>query len=1095
MLEIKHVSKTYCPKKGVPVKALDDVSLKFEDRGMVFILGKSGSGKSTLLNVLGGLDKADSGEFIIKGKSSNDFTQSDFDSYRNTFIGFIFQEYNILPEFTVGANIALAMELQGKKASDDALNEILEEVDLVGYGNRKPNELSGGQKQRVAIARALIKEPEMIMADEPTGALDSNTGKQVFDTLKKLSEKKLVLIVSHDRDFAELYADRIIELKDGKIISDVSKTSLAPNSLSEGVSVVDDKVIRIKKGYKLTNKDLDLINGYLSRGGDDDTLISFDGKKNVEIKKALKINEEGGKDEFLDTKPEDVKTREYTKEESKLIRSKLPYRNSLKIGASGLKSKPVRLVFTILLCMVAFTLFGLADTMAAYNKFTTYEQSIIDTQIQGAAFTKAKRVKSDWDENYYYTNSALFNDNDIKKVKDGSGVNVTPVYVNGERGNATINLSNSMTDTDKLDSENSFSFYTGEAAGYVEMTQEDLGKAGLTLVENSRLPEKEGEIAVTQYIYEMYKLAGLQYVDPNTEKTVNAEIKSVSDLLGKPLTFTDRYSSENSKTYSIVGVIDTHFDSSKFDDYKPDAQKKEPNMLTDMLLSSELSVKLTYSYHNLLFVYPGTIAKMVELKQTNVTTVATGKYLDRSSFNMQSEKNNDYTSFYANFVAKLSDIKDKDAIVWTDGTPKTTLAKNEVIVPYTISYENDRAIKAETEQWFTEQFGETYTNWAEDNSGGLTLVNIIYSFPEWAIRKEVEQAKAWKTNSALETFLLDFGDWENNKYQYCEWNDGDYVETEESKNKFFVDKYTEYLRNMSSYDYRTEKSVKCGLAENPYGDSGLIIMRPYLKRFYELENIKNKVPETGNIYMYNDAEGKSVYDETYTIVGYLLPSADMVVHSGDNYSLEIRENNYAVVSDENYNFYSGERGYYSFVIGNMPYNDHAAVAKIVKFNYDIHDGDVLYELQNEVSMMIDNVNGLVETLSQVFLYIGIGFAVFAALMLFNFISVSISYKKREIGILRAVGARSSDVFGIFFNESMIITIINFVLSSVVTFIVVNVINNVIRNQYGFALTLLTIGIRQFALILAVGVLVAFVASFLPVMRIAKKRPIDAIQNR
>lgn len=256
MLEIKNVSKTYRPKKGVPVKALDNVSLKFEDKGMVFILGKSGSGKSTLLNVLGGLDRADEGEFIIKGKSSKDFSQSDFDSYRNTFIGFIFQEYNILPEFTVGANIALAMELQGKKATTEALNEILEEVDLTGYGNRKPNELSGGQKQRVAIARALIKKPEMIMADEPTGALDSNTGKQVFDTLKKLSREKLVLVVSHDRDFAELYADRIIELKDGKVISDVSKTSVTPDVVNEGVSVVDDKIIHIQRDTGLRKRTL-----------------------------------------------------------------------------------------------------------------------------------------------------------------------------------------------------------------------------------------------------------------------------------------------------------------------------------------------------------------------------------------------------------------------------------------------------------------------------------------------------------------------------------------------------------------------------------------------------------------------------------------------------------------------------------------------------------------------------------------------------------------------------------------------------------------------------------------------------------------------
>ena len=198
MLEVKNLIKKYSGKGGVTVKALDDVSVKFPETGMVFLLGRSGSGKSTLLNVAGGLDKPDGGEVIVKGRSSKNFSAADFDSYRNTFVGFVFQEYNILNEFTIEQNIALALQLQNKPNDKKAVNDLLKLVDLEGYGKRKPNTLSGGQKQRVAIARALIKNPEIIMADEPTGALDSNTGKQVLDTLKKLSETKLVIVVSHD---------------------------------------------------------------------------------------------------------------------------------------------------------------------------------------------------------------------------------------------------------------------------------------------------------------------------------------------------------------------------------------------------------------------------------------------------------------------------------------------------------------------------------------------------------------------------------------------------------------------------------------------------------------------------------------------------------------------------------------------------------------------------------------------------------------------------------------------------------------------------------------------------------------------------------
>lgn len=220
MLEVKNLRKRYKTSKKVVTEALNDVSLKFGDKGMVFVLGKSGSGKSTLLNVLGGLDTCDSGEIIINGKTSSTFKQSDYDSYRNTYIGFIFQEFNVIDNFTIGKNIALALQLQQKEASSDTINDILKKVDLEGYADRYPNELSGGQKQRVAIARALVKNPEIIMADEPTGALDSSTGEQIFDTLKELSKEKLVIVVSHDRDAAEKYADRIIEFKDGKVISD-----------------------------------------------------------------------------------------------------------------------------------------------------------------------------------------------------------------------------------------------------------------------------------------------------------------------------------------------------------------------------------------------------------------------------------------------------------------------------------------------------------------------------------------------------------------------------------------------------------------------------------------------------------------------------------------------------------------------------------------------------------------------------------------------------------------------------------------------------------------------------------------------------------
>ena len=222
MIEFKNVNKIYKTKKGIETKALNNINLKIGNIGMVFIVGKSGSGKSTMLNLLGGLDAITSGELLINNQNISNFKNKQYDAYRNTYIGFIFQEFNILEEYNVYENINLALKLQNKKSTKEQIDKLLNKLGLENLGGRKINELSGGQKQRVAIARALIKDPKIILADEPTGNLDQTSSKQIFELLKEISKEKLVIVVSHDMEAAATYADRIIELKDGNIIHDTN---------------------------------------------------------------------------------------------------------------------------------------------------------------------------------------------------------------------------------------------------------------------------------------------------------------------------------------------------------------------------------------------------------------------------------------------------------------------------------------------------------------------------------------------------------------------------------------------------------------------------------------------------------------------------------------------------------------------------------------------------------------------------------------------------------------------------------------------------------------------------------------------------------
>ena len=223
MLQVKNIYKEY--KTGNLVqKALDDVSLNFRDNEFVAILGPSGSGKTTLLNIIGGLDRYDKGDLIINGISTKKYKDRDWDSYRNHTIGFVFQSYNLIPHQTILANVELALTISGEPRNIRKKKAIkaLEQVGLADHIHKKPNQLSGGQMQRVAIARALVNNPDIILADEPTGALDSDTSIQVMNLLKEVANDRLVIMVTHNPELAESYATRIVKLRDGKILSDTN---------------------------------------------------------------------------------------------------------------------------------------------------------------------------------------------------------------------------------------------------------------------------------------------------------------------------------------------------------------------------------------------------------------------------------------------------------------------------------------------------------------------------------------------------------------------------------------------------------------------------------------------------------------------------------------------------------------------------------------------------------------------------------------------------------------------------------------------------------------------------------------------------------
>ena len=364
MLEIKNIYKTYSSKNGVTHRALENVSLKFANKGLIFILGKSGSGKSTLLNIIGGLDDYDRGEVIFNGKNMREFKEEDFNYYRNSCIGFIFQEFNLINSLSVYDNVALSLDLQNKEIDEKKIDEILKQVNVDSLKNRKVNELSGGQKQRVAIARALIKDPKIILADEPTGSLDSENSEAISEIIKDLSKDRLVIVVTHNKELAYQYGDRIIEIKDGFVLKDLMRKDVSEEKVEKS-TLASSSLVIVPENQKISEENINDLNVTISEKRQDYYLLVDSNKNRVmslypNVKEI--IDDEKSKEVFAPYhhKKGDVEKLETTK-------YSLSTKKGIKLGLANVKRKVGKLFFTILLAIISVLITGVASNISSYT--------------------------------------------------------------------------------------------------------------------------------------------------------------------------------------------------------------------------------------------------------------------------------------------------------------------------------------------------------------------------------------------------------------------------------------------------------------------------------------------------------------------------------------------------------------------------------------------------------------------------------------------------------------------------------------------------------------------------------------------------------
>ena len=1122
MLEVKHLKKEYRTKKGAVTKALDDVSLTFPETGMIFILGKSGSGKSTLLNVCGGLDRMDEGEIIIKGKSSNDFSGQDFDSYRNTYVGFVFQEYNILDEFTVEQNIALALELQNKKPDKEVIAKLLEDVDLTDFATRKPNTLSGGQKQRVAIARALVKEPEIIMADEPTGALDSKTGQQVFDTLKKLSKTKLVLIVSHDRDFAEQYGDRIIELKDGQVISDQTRSEVEGE---QNVKFYGTDTVCVSSGSNITDADMQNIRNFLTRSGGT-AVISTSREKIAQFREDRPEISVG----TFENIKEQPTSKQY--EPQKLIRSHMPLKHAIKMGASSLKTKPVRLMFTIFLSVVAFILFGLASTLMLFDGDEVRVQSFMDSKINYVSLGKVYYVTYDYGDGDTYTTDreTRFTMEEYEKYaeKYPGAIPVVSYY----RSISNLNLSTAAR-----------SFYSNSIYGLIPASAKVEVLAG-------KMPENDDEVAISDFMYAAMTSKDTRFV--YGENNTPVEANGYDDILysaTKPVV-----AKIDDMEFKIVGVFKgavVPSDYAKMKQAADSGEKLDDGGFSTWTWDEECR-------NGLYMVAAVTDGNFRAAASNN------GGYTDYTKFfnysadsayirvNLDADSDDSGRSQFYYFAKYEGNTLN---IYGQNGVQKTSLGTGEAAVSsrvlmnyyYDFLSEIDFVANGGLYNQASNEYSETHPYPNEDDYFGTFVEDsYYYELQNWEYNREaykqqlISEGKnegSEEYNQALSQYDAEHPEPDITEYQYegIDWDRYNAATTayydardayasaaQAAATTAVHEKYREVvteLQTVAEAQYRAANPEPTREDFDEYSEfqaahrkweedlnNAVYIANPYYKLSRllwgerpedqdKIDGIKaaaeliETIGATVTYKMYSD----TLSGQPVKIVGYFLEDTDSCCYLGsDLFGTFYKENNDRYNSSESTKYEEPADAFISNIL--VPYDgSRAAIEALLSVHGKVNADDSGLMIKNAILSQLDMIIEMADTMELAFIIAGAVLALFAFLLMFNFISASISAKKKDIGILRAIGARTVDVFKIFVSEALIIALICFAISTLGTLGLCILLNSLILDGVGVTMTLFVFGPISVLAILGVGLVTALVSTIIPVSIYSRKPPIASIR--
>ena len=1054
MLEIKNITKVY-KTEGFEQKALDDVSVNFRRHEFASILGPSGSGKTTFLNIIGGLDNYTSGDLIINEVSTKDFSDRDWDSYRNHRVGFVFQSYNLITHQTILKNVELALTLSGCSKDERRKRALkaLKDVGLEQHINKRPNQLSGGQMQRVAIARALVNDPEIILADEPTGALDSDTSVQIMDLLKAISKDKLVIMVTHNPDLAKEYSSRIINIKDGVIISDTNPYDGKINT-KEKKEIVLNKSKKTKMSF-LTALSLSFNNLMTKKART--ILISIAGSIGI-IGIALILAVSTGFQNYVDSIQEDTLT---------------SYPLTIMQESSDITS--------VLLSMRN-------GSNKADGTDKVVEQQYITSMLSNISTNDLKSFKKYLEDNYHQVEKDLANVNYMYSVDPN-------IYtIDATNKLAKINPSNLFSSM--MGSNNLMQSYSSMASIFSQMVDDR------TQIEESydllkgRWPENYDEMIIVlsepNSISDLlvYSL-GLRDTEELTKMVTKIMSGESVDISNTPLTLT--YDDLMNVDLRLIMPADTYRYNSKYDVYEDMTEDSE---YMQNIYDKSLKLKIVgivspkegvtsmalnpgVSYTKKLVDYIIDYSKNTDIVKKQLTNsevdVFSGKKFDdeknnfdfafsdlvsidneklQSAFNINIDKSA-LENQTKNYMSEIS------SSITTDTTPATNLFNtnlnimiNGLFDSITSSFKVSDITSITNNYLDSYEVGELLSKMESDYVIPKDTLKSTYS----AMLQGLLQAYSEAYNAYMSAI--------DENYQIS--TDNEIIIVEELK-QTVIESYLQ-----SALIVGTGEKMGSAMTE-------ALMKKEILTKVGELtSNLTNSFATSFNIDEDKIASAFTLNfseNELARVVNAMMNKSDTTQKS-NLISLGYQDKEEPTYISFYFNSFEGKEHFLSFLDN---YNDKVEEEK--KINYSDTTG-----------ILMSSVRTIVNAVSYVLIaFVSISLVV-SSIMIGVITYISVYERTKEIGILRAIGASKGNISSIFNAETFIIGLLSGILGIGISYSLIPIINMILHHYTGNIPLSAALNIHHALILVALAIILTLIGGLIPARAASKKDPVEALRS-